>query len=1017
MESNSKIKSDIMKQILFSLLLFCVLPTLVFAQRTVKGIVTDNNGDALIGVTIVVDGTKNGVSTNLEGKYAIQVSEKDVLKFSYVGMLPVTVKVGTRDVINVTLKDDLNQLNELVVVGYGTQKKVNLTGSVQSVDGRDLIKRNTSTASVALQGLVPGLTAVQSSGQPGADNASISIRGTGSLNSSTSPLILIDGVEGDMNRIDLNSVESISILKDAASASIYGSRASNGVILITTKRGAAGKVKVSYNTYLGFNTPTNLPEPVSGLEYMEAINQACVNADQAPIYSADVIDVYKNGAVDNFNYYDTDWKNEVLKKSAFLQNHSLSISAGNDIVKFFANAGYYAQDGIIENNNFSRATLRTNSDIQLRKWIKLSLDINMRQTRAKRPTMDSATGIVGKALTLTPIMSGINSDGTWGYGQNGYNPIAIAEDGGVRNDISPEVGIKGRINITPFQGMNILAGYSFRQVETESNAFVDPYDTYENGIFKMSYPAAGSTKTEERSKSITKQFNVQASYEKTISDHYFKLLAGMQTDELNYNYLFASRKNFNYEGYEDLANGDVSTMGNSSAHYDWAQVSYLYRVNYSYANKYLLELDGRYDGTSRFLKDSRWGFFPSFSAGWRISEEKFWLPIKSVVDNLKLRASYGILGNQSINSYYPFAASVSSNAGYGYWFDKQLVTGVAQTQLANEKITWEKSKQLNAGIDISLFNSKLGLTFDYYVRNISNMLQTFPLPLYVAMSSPWKNAGSMRNNGWELSLSWRDKINSFSYYVTGNLSDVKNKVTNLYGNEYIGSSTITKEGEPINSYYGYVSDGYFQSQEEIDNAVCVYGGNKNNIKPGYIKYRDINHDDAIDSKDRTIIGNPTPRYGYGLTLGGDCKGFDFSLFFQGVGKKDVFYSGAGARPLYSGYTLYKNQLDTWSEDNKNAKFPILLIDGTSSSNSNNIVSDFWIKSGAYLRLKSVVLGYTLPKKMLQKLSIDNIRFYVNAQNLFTISNAYKGYDPENGGSFGSFYPIMKTFTFGLNIDF
>ncbi len=983
-------------------------------RKLIKGTVIDERGEPVIGANIIEKGTTNGVITDVNGNFSLSVTDNAVLLITYIGYIKQEIDTRNQTNIHISLKEDFHSIEEVVVVGYGTQKKINLTGSVQNITSTQLSKRNASNTSTALQGLIPGLTAVQSSGQPGADNASIKIRGTGSLNSSTSPLVLIDGIEGDMDRIDINSIESISVLKDAASASIYGSRASNGVILITTKRGVEGKVKIGYSGYVGFNSPTCLPEPVSVLEYMKAINVACFNASQDPIYSQDVINIYENNGADNLNYYDTDWKGEVLKKSAFLQNHSVNISGGSENIRFFANAGYYSQDGQIENNSFSRMNVRLNTDAQIRKWLKIGVDISIRQANAKRPVMESPVNIIGYALTMPPVLSGRNSDGTYGYGQNGVNPIALAEVGGVRNDIAPELVTKGFVAINPIQGLDILGSYSYRNLQAEIDAFVYPYDTYEGGAFKMSYPSSGSSKYEERAKTVTKQYNLQASYEKNISEHYLKILAGMQSEELNYKSINARRRNYSYPGYEDLVHGDPTTMENGSGRYSWALLSYLYRINYSYANRYLLEINGRYDGTSRFMKDDRWGFFPSVSAGWRISEESFFIPFKTIINDLKLRGSYGLLGNQSISGYYPYAATIGTTTSY--WFDKQLTAAVAQSQLANERITWEKSEQFDVGLDITLLNQRLSVGFDYYIRTISDMLQQFSVPSFVGMTSPWQNAGSMRNNGWELSASWRDRVGNLSYYVTANLSDVKNKVIDLFGKDYIGTSTITKEGEAYNSYYGYVADGIFQSQQEIDDAICVYGGNNENVKPGYIRYKDINNDNVIDSNDRDIIGNPTPRYEYSFTLGGDWKGLDFSLFFQGVGKKDIFYSGPGARPLFGGHTLYKNQLNYWSDDNKDAEFPLLLID-TTGANSNNIVSSYWVRSGAYLRLKNLVVGYSLPKNWIKKLTIDNVRFYVNCQNLLTISDCLKGYDPESSISNGNYYPIMRTFNFGVNVDF
>lgn len=987
----------------------------------VKGQVSGDDGEPLVGVTVKADNGKLGTATDINGFYELQLPEPATVTFNYIGYNPEKVKVNKSGVKNIILKNSDIILNDVVVVGYGTQKKINLTGSVQSINSDEILRRNVSNGSSALQGTVPGLTAIQSSGQPGADAASLKIRGLGSLNSSTAPLILIDGVEGDMNRIDLNSVESITVLKDAASASIYGSRASNGVILVTTKRGAEGKIKVTFNGYVGFNKPTTLPEPASAIEYMQSVDIARANADQDPLYTK-TIEIYKNGGVDNINYYDTDWRGEVIKSTAWMQNYSLSVSGGNNFIKLYATAGYYSQDGQIDNNKFTRTSLRVNTDTKVTQWMKLGVDVGIRQATAKAPVMDTAPNIIGKALTMTPIMSGINADGTWGYGINGTNPIAIVRSGCVSNSIAPEYTARITLNIDPFEGLNIFGAYSWKHSDGETNAFVKPYKTYENGVFKGEFPTAGSSKSEQRFKTITKQFNLQGTYEKKIQKNYFKVLLGFQSEEMKYSYLIAGRSNYYYDGYEELANGDMKTMTNSSAKYAWSLLSYFFRVNYSFDDRYLLEVNGRYDGTSRFKPGHRWGFFPSVSAGWRISEENFFENIRETVNNLKIRASYGELGNQAIEGYYPYAASVSSAPAYGYWFDKELSTGAAQTQLANEIITWEKSKQFDVGLDVGMFQNRFNITFDYYVRNITNMLQQFPVPLFVGMTAPWKNAGSMRNNGWELSLSWRDRIGNVNYYINGNLSDVKNKVIDLYGKEYVGTTTITTEGGEYNSWYGYVADGYFQSREEIEKSP-VYGGNPKNVRPGDIKYKDISGpegkpDGKIDKYDRTILGNPTPRYEFGLTVGGDWKGFDFSVFFQGVGKRDIYYAGAGARALTGNYTIYKYQMDYWTEDNRNAKFPILLED-PNNSNPNNMVSSFWVKSGAYCRLKNLVIGYTLPAKLLNRVHLSKVRVYASAQNLFTIKdNFYEGFDPENKvGSGASCYPLNKTFIFGLNVEF
>lgn len=985
--------------------------------KKITGKVTDSSGAALPGASVVVKGTTTGVITDANGDYSLSnVPENATLLFSFVGMNSQEVQVKNKTRLNVTLISSVESLNEVVVVGYDTQKKVNLTGSVQNVRSEDLTKRNASNTSVALQGLVPGVSVVTSSGRPGYDGAGIKIRGTGSLNSSSAPLVLIDGVEGYMNFLDMNTIESISVLKDAASASIYGSRASNGVILVTTKRSKGDGLKVSYNGYVGFNTPTALPDPVNAVEYMEAINLANANAGANQTYSNDLINQYKTLGADNQNRYETNWRKAVIRNTALTHNNSVSLTGGSKDVSIFANAAYYYQDGNIANNNYDRMTLRLNTDARINNWVKVGANVNIRQSKTVSPALDSPESIINKATTFVPIFSGLNNDGTWGYGQNGDNPIASSKAAGINTATTPELALKGFVTINPFRGFDMIASYSSSRLETKSDYFIKPYDTYEYGVYKTSYPASGTSKYEGWSQNMSNEFNVQASYEKQLKGHYFKVLAGMQTSEKSGRSFYATRTGFDFTGFEDLNNGNITTASNGGSHWNWTMLSFYSRINYNFKDRYLLELNGRQDASSRFMPDQRWGFFPSASIGWRASEEAFFKPLKEVINNLKFRGSYGTLGNQDINSYYPYASSIST--GYGYWFDKILGSGTTQSQVANQKISWEKSTQLNVGMDIDLLNSKLSATFDYYVRDITHMLQQFPIPLFVGLSSPWENAGSMRNNGWDLSLTWRDKIGDVSYRVTGNISDVKNTVTNLYGKEYIGTQ-ITREGDPLGSWYGFLSDGYFQDQADID-ASPVYGS-KTNVKPGYIKYKDISGaegkpDGVVNDYDRTILGNPAPRYEYGLSISAEWKGFDFSAFVQGVGKKELFYTGYGARPFYIGRSIMRNQLDSWTPDNKDAAFPLLLIDG-SGSNPNNIISDFWVKSGAYMRLKNLVIGYTLPKNLLQKGKVDNVRFYVSGQNLFTVSNAYKGYDPEEAVNSGSFYPLMQTFTFGVDVRF
>lgn len=1019
---NNTAKPHIMPTWITVLLAF-VLHFSVFAVSAapfkVSGTVTDETGEPLIGVSVKEVNNSTGVITDFDGKYTITLKAPGTLEFSYVGMEPVKIKVSGASTHDIEMKASANALDDVVVVGYGTQKKANLTGAVQSVSSDQIIRSNVSNGSSALQGVVPGLSAVVSSGAPGGDQANLKLRGQGSINSNTSPLVLIDGVEGNMNRIDLNSIESISVLKDAASASIYGSRASNGVILVTTKRGTQGKPKVTFNGYVGWNKPTEMPDPVDAVTYLTACDIANVNNDVAPQYT-DIIEKYKTEGADNMNLYDTDWRDLVMKKSAMVQNYSVGVSGGSEFINIYANAGYYKQEGMVNNSEFQRSSLQLNADMKVNKWVKLGVDLGVRQAEVLAP-IGGANESIGYAMTFAPIYSGINADGTWGYGLQGNNPVAAINAGGQSKSWAPQYKAKARITITPIKDLDILGSWSWVRDDGRTKTFAACYDQYESGVFKQRKPEVAAAR-ESRSSQDFIMFNVMATYEKTIArKHYLKLTGVFESLEKKYNSLEGARNTFNYDGYEDLVHGDASTATNSTYRWDWAMLSWVYRLNYIFNDRYLFEANGRYDGTSRFLNNQRWNFFPSFSAGWRISEESFMKNTRSWLNNLKLRASWGVMGNQELtNSYYPYAAAISPGESFGYWFDKEFTTGAAQTQLANPLITWEKSYQYDFGLDWSMLDNRLVGTVDVYVRKITAMLQKFETPLFVALEAPWENAGSMRNVGWEFALDWHDRVGKLNYYARFNISDVRNKVLNLYGNEFKSGNRWTKEGMAYSQYYGYVAEGLFQSQEEID-ASPVYG-DRGVVKPGFIKFKDISGPDGvpdgvIDGNDRTKIGDPVPHFEYGLTLGGDWNNFDFSIFFQGVGKKDVAYTGGGARALMGNSTIYEHQLDAWSEDNKGAKYPLLMIDPNGSS-SNNMFSSFWIKSAAYCRIKNLVVGYTIPRAISRKAQIERLRVYASAQNLFTFraDDFYKGFDPEQTAG-ATCYPLNKSFLVGLQLDF
>lgn len=765
-----------MRKILF--FIFLLSSVSLYAQNiTLTGVVSDGS-ETLPGVSISVAGTGQGAITDLDGKYSLTVKKGDKLTFSYVGYRSQTIIVNNQTVINVLLKADAIMLDEAVVVGYATQKKATLTGAVSAVSGEKLIQRSVASLSTALQGAMPGVTIQQTSGQPGADGSQIRVRGIGSINSNSDPLVLVDGIEMDINQIDANSVESISVLKDAASASIYGSRASNGVILITTKRGKEGKVSTTYSGYLTIQKPTNMPDPVAAWEYLQAELNSWDNAGMTVTETQRqqqlaLIEQQKNFRPDNWDRYDTNWKDETISESSLMHSHNVTVSGGSENIKFFGSGTYLYQDGLIPNDNYDRTNIRLNADAKITSWAKLSLETSLRQSSLLNPGMGTPKSIINQALYMLPTISAAKElDGNWGYGKNGLNPTALANASGEKKTRTSEALVNGTLSLTPIQGMELIGQYSRRQVSTRTRTLTTPYTTSLKGQIMGEYPSEDGL-TEAWNQTIRNYYRAQGSYEKTVDRHYAKILVGFQAEDSEYTNFSGSKKGFDLGRYY-LDNGDGSTATTGGGANSWSMMSWYARLNYNYEQKYLLELNGRYDGSSRFTEDNRWGFFPSLSAGWIISQENFMGGTRDILDMLKLRVSYGLLGNQNIGNY-PYAALI--NPGYGYYLgdDKSLASGVAQTSLANADITWEKSKQFDIGIDVVLWNGLLGLTADYYIKDVYDMLMRFPLPYYAGMQPAFSNAGDMSNKGWEVSVSHRNNINDFNYGITFTLNDNKTK--------------------------------------------------------------------------------------------------------------------------------------------------------------------------------------------------------------------------------------------------
>lgn len=1004
------------KRILF--LLLCLFSLCVQGQtKQIKGIVLDPDGSPLPGASVVVSGDKMGTSTDIDGNFELKVPQNaSTLNISYLGFNDATVSVSDKSFVKIQMQTNKIEMQEVVVIGYGTQKKATLTGAVGTVKGADLNKRAVASLSTALQGTIPGVTVQQSSGEPGADGSNIRIRGIGSVNSNTFPLVLVDGIEMDMNQVDMSTVESVSVLKDAASASIYGSRASNGVVLITTKRGKEGKLALSFDTYSTLQTPTNMPKVVRAADYLQAELNAQENAgiiipaDQRAAREQIIAD-QRNFKPDNWNRYDTNWKDATIKNTALMTNYSLALNGGSKDFKYYGAISALDQGGLIENNNFKRVNVRVNTDAQISSWLKFSNEISYRVSNQLTPGISSPKGIINKSLYMLPTLSAVTElDGYWGYGKNGDNPVANAAASGRDVIKRPELLFNATLTATPIKDLEILAQYSYRKTEARGTYITTPYETSLRGVYLGAFPGTDGV-TETWAQTVRNYLRGQISYSKDFDLHRTKIQLGTQVED-NLNTDFSASKNgFELDRYY-LNNGDAKTASASGGASDWSMASFYGRFNYDYDDKYLFEATGRYDGSSRFVDGQKWGFFPSVSVGWVVSKEKFMESTQNFISFLKFRASIGQLGNQDIGNY-PYASTI--NSGYSYWIDKQLATGVAQTTLSNSNITWEKSQQANFGLDASFFNRKLSATFDYYIKDISDMLLVYPVSYYTGLNATFSNAGDMQNKGFEASLSYKGNIGEFNFNVTGTFSNNENKITKLYGSYPDRSVTV---GYPNGGIWGYVTNGYYTDADDVANSPKL----SNSAGPGYVKYVKMDQSglnpNQITDSDKVYLGDPFPHYEYGLNLTGNYSNFDLTVFFQGVGERKVMLSGIGLRPFFNGSNLFTHQLDSWTPDNPNAEYPILVPEANSADNF--VTSDKWVKNGAYLRLKNVVLGYSLPKSFLNKTKLDGVRLYVSAQNLFTISNFYSGYDPEvsYGGSLGGeFYPIMQTYTFGANFKF
>lgn len=975
-------------------------------SKRITGIVTDEKGEPIIGANVVEKGTTNGTVTDFEGKFSLITSENSEIQISYIGYIlqEVTAKNGSS--LSIALKEDSKSLDEVVVVGYGTQKKVNLTGSVTVVSIEELGKRQVGSTSLALQGLAPGVVVTQRSGQPGADGGIISIRGKTTMNNNDA-LILVDGVEMGINTIDASMIESISILKDASSSAIYGSRAANGVILITTRRAKADQFMVSYSGYTGWQSAIDKPAIVGAIDHMTMTNIAYANIGKSPLYSESYINEYKAGMASNPDKYpDTNWIDETMTNNGLMQNHFLTISGGSSRIRTVANFGYFDQNGIIENSNYKRYTFRINSDMDISKNFTAKIDGHVSLTKRKEPSRSDAFHWMSR---IPSMQAGVLSTGQWGEGWNGDNPIAFTNDGGLKKVNYPSATMNFNLIYTPAEWLTLQGSYSPSYSEEHVTSFNKIVQTYKYDGTPYYKSPQKSSLTDQTNRYLRNLLIASATFDHRFGAHGVKVLAGYQQEDQRNDGHSGYRENFTFPEYPVLSSGGEENQKAYGWASEWALQSYFGRVNYDFEERYLFEANVRYDGSSRFAKGNKWGVFPSFSLGWRLSEEVFWESLKGIANNLKLRASWGQLGNQNIGDNYPFSSNV--DLSQKYVSANAVISGAAITQMANTAITWETTTVTDIGLDATLFN-KLNLTVDYFYKKTDDILLKLNVPLVIGMSAPQQNAGKVENRGWEAALTYTDKVGDFNYRVSFNISDVKNKILDLKGIDETGL-TVNREGEEMYSLYGLEAVGYIQPEDYDQNGVYQGATQYGNFGLGDIKYKDQNDDGVINTSDRVIIGTTIPRYTFGLSLSGEYKGFDLNLLVQGVGKADGYLNGQGIQPFYEGGTVQEQHKNYWTENNRKAAFPRLAFNET-----NNIQnSSFWKKNAAYARLKNIQLGYSLPQRVLKKTPLSRLRFYVSGDNLLTLDKFWDGFDVEAPVGNGGYYPQLKVISFGLDINF
>jgi TonB-linked SusC/RagA family outer membrane protein len=982
-------------------------------KKTITGVVTDDLGEPIIGANVIEKGTTNGIITDIDGKFTLEVAPGAVVQVSYIGYNTQEVKVGNQSTLAIQLVEDTQALSEVVVVGYGVQRKVTTTGAVTKLEGDEINKMTVVNATKALQGLSPGITVVDRGGAPGSDDPEIYLRGVGTTGNAK-PLVLVDGIEMSLSQIPSSEIENISVLKDAASASIYGSRAAHGVILVTTKRGKEGKVKLSYDGTIGFQDRAVRAEQVSAREYMTMVNEALVNSGGSIKYSEDDILATERGD-DPYNHSYLNWANEVYKPT-YITQHTLNLTGGSEVGRYLVSFDYLDQPGLVKNTEYQRYSYRVNTDLNIGKMLKVSSDVTYRHVDRLWP--ESLGSVQYDVWSMQPTSPVRYENGDYRLDKQNRNAISlmdldvVGEDrynmdvvyGQVKADFEP---IKDLV----FTGMASLNGsWDRRKIHYKNYKYYN-----ETGELVTQRNNPNSVK-DSRNNSYQMTLRFLANYKKRFGDdHDLALLYGMEQISYRNYYSMAQRKDLISDALPDVSLGSAGSQFAEGYPTKWGINSFFGRVNYGFKDKYLFEANIRTDGSSRFAKGHKWGVFPSFSAAWRISEEGFMKNL-GFVDNLKLRASWGQTGNERIDAFMYLPQYNTSNVV----MNGSLVSAVYQKKMANPDVTWETVEQTNIGLDFGFLNNTIYGELDWYSKDTKDILLALGIPHFIGLDAPEQNAGVVRNSGVEAMVGFRKTFGEFTFNTSFNLAYNKNEWIDRGGDDKnISGYNIQTIGSPLNAFYIYQADGLIANEQELEEYRAKYKSDPrgmSDLHAGDVKLVDTNNDGTIDPDDRQIFASNIPKFTYGWNISGEYKGFDLSLLFQGSsGANRMMYGEWIEGPSYEAFTGVHFR-DRWTEENQNGNAEMPRLEAANNRNASTYNS-FFLKKTNYLRLKNAQLGYTFSKDIRDKLRITKLRLYVSGSNLLTFSSLYQGLDPEGKSDRINDFPPLKIVNFGVNIIF